>query len=86
MPIRSCILCKNKYEKANLLRIVADSCGNAILDKKQKINSRSIYICNNKECLERCLKAISKNKLKVKISINSDSLKKVVENILELGG
>ncbi len=82
MPVRSCIVCRKKNEKANLLRIVTDSNNNSVLDCNQKINSRAIYICNDRKCLEHCLKLLEKNKLKTKIKINNDSLKIVIESIL----
>ncbi len=77
-PIRCCSLCKKRNEKTNLFRIVADN-GLAILDEKQNINSRGIYVCKNKNCIENLKKAINKSKFNLKININQESLKEVLE-------
>lgn len=85
-PIRTCIVCRKKRNKNKLLRIVSDINGNAIYDSNQNCNSRGIYICKSKECIERVFSLINKKKLNLKISINNDSLidtLKYVEN--ELG-
>ena len=85
-PIRTCIVCRKKIHKNELLRIVSDINGNAIYDKEQKINSRGIYICKSKNCIEKVFSLINKKKLNLKISLNNDSLintLKYVEN--ELG-
>lgn len=64
-----------------MFRIVADN-GSAILDEKQNINARGIYICKDKKCIENFIKAIDKSKYNLKINLNSDSLKKVLELLL----
>ncbi len=84
MPERSCIICRCKNEKKDLLRIVADQNCIATLDTKQNINSRGIYICNNKECLTKCKKLINNGKFRTKINIDNQSLEKVIDNIIEL--
>jgi hypothetical protein len=80
-PIRCCSLCKKRKEKNDLFRIVANN-GSAILDEKQNINSRGIYICKDKKCIESLIKAIDKSKFNLKINVNCDSLKKVLELLL----
>lgn len=81
IPIRCCSLCKKRNEKSNLFRIVADN-GSAILDEKQDINSRGIYICKDKKCIEKFIKVIDKSKYNLKISLSSDSLKEVLRLLL----
>jgi len=80
-PIRCCSLCKKRDEKINLFRIVADN-GLAILDEKQNIDSRGIYICKNKKCIQNFVKVIDKSKYNLKISLNTDSLKEVLGLLL----
>lgn len=80
-PIRCCSLCKKRDEKKNLFRIVADN-GSAVLDEKQNIHSRGMYICRDKKCIEKFIKAIDKSKFNLKISLSYDSLKKVLEMLL----
>lgn len=80
-PIRCCSLCKKRDEKNNLYRIVADN-GSAILDEKQNIDCRGIYICKNEKCIKKFIKVIDKSKYNLKISLSYDSLKKVLELLL----
>lgn len=85
-PIRSCIVCKRKQEKSSLIRVVANQEGIATLDTNQKENARAIYFCKNIVCLKRFLTLIQKNKVKIKIDIEIDSLKELLNKILvELG-
>ena len=58
--IRSCVSCRKRKEKKELLRIVPDENNIAVIDEKQKINKRAIYICGNKECIDRYLKNLKK--------------------------
>ncbi len=80
-PIRSCIICKNKNDKSKFIRIVEDN-NIAIYDKNQNINSRGIYICNNKKCINNCIKLINKNKFSTRININKESLLELL-NVIE---
>ena len=79
-PIRSCIVCRNKKSKKELFKIVSKD-KNAVYDKNQKINSRSIYICKSHECINKCKKIVSKDKLNTKLSIDNESM---MEVLLEL--
>ncbi len=56
IPQRTCIACRRKTEKHNLLRIVSDNTGNLTADTAQKMNGRGAYICNNMACLEKAVK------------------------------
>lgn len=78
--IRSCIICKKKKNKHDLIRIVALD-GEAKIDINQNISSRGIYICDDISCLERMQKARGLGKL-VKINITEEKLKKIIEEIL----
>lgn len=80
-PIRSCVVCRKKQEKSNLIRIVADEKLDPIYDKDQNINSRGFYICNDRNCLEKVKKIIERNKFNVKIDINKQSLLELVKKI-----
>lgn len=84
-PIRSCIVCRNKKSKNNLFRIVAKN-NTAIYDENQNINSRGIYICKSHECINKCKKYVTKDKFNVKLSVDNESMMKVLLNLeSELG-
>ena len=51
IPQRTCIGCKEKKDKKDLIRIVKDKDGNITLDR-----SRGAYICDNIQCLEKAIK------------------------------
>ena len=80
-PIRMCTICRKKQEKENYIRIVCDENNNAIYDKNQKINSRAIYFCKDKKCIEKTFDMINKNKLSVKIPLDKDSLINTLKNV-----
>lgn len=85
MPIRSCMICRCKKEKKDLIRIVADENEKAIIDKNQVINKRGIYFCNDINCLTKCKKLLNNSKFRTKIKLESKSLEDVIDNIIELG-
>lgn len=47
IPIRECILCRNKFSKSQLFRIVKGKNG-IVLDENHKEDGRGAYICS--EC------------------------------------
>jgi len=83
VPIRCCVACRNRKEKNELYRIVADENSNAVLDREQVINKRGIYICKDKNCILSLQKAIQKNRMNLKIKINNESLLEVLKELGE---
>ena len=79
--IRTCIACRAKKEKHELLRIVAKQ-NQAILDKTQKENARGIYLCEDKACINKLLKAKDISKC-IKIDVTMDSMKELLRNLGE---
>ena len=80
MPTRSCVVCKKRDEKENLIRIVSIE-GKAIIDKSQKINSRAIYFCNNENCINKFIKLSQKKKINIKSNIDMESIEKALNDI-----
>ena len=54
---RTCMACRSKFEKADLLRIVKEPNGNITIDSTYKKNGRGMYICKNKECINKAIKS-----------------------------
>lgn len=79
--IRTCIACRARREKNELLRIVQDN-GVAVLDNEKKANTRGIYICDNKACINKLLKAKDITKC-IKIDVSCDSIKELLKNMGE---
>lgn len=57
IPQRTCIGCNTSKDKKQLIRIVKNKEGQINIDKTGKLNGRGAYICDNKDCLEKAIKA-----------------------------
>lgn len=58
-PQRTCIGCKEKKDKKDLIRIVCNKEGEINVDTNGKKEGRGAYICNARECLEKAIKTKS---------------------------
>lgn len=83
VPERMCISCRIKKEKEHFFRIVKNNT-NYVLDLEQKAQSRGIYVCKDRLCIEK----LSKNKkYNVDLKVLSEILKllkKSNKNILPI--
>lgn len=55
-PIRSCVSCRLKADKEDLLRFVYSPEEKIICDIRKKISSRGVYTCRKKDCIEKAIK------------------------------
>ncbi len=53
VPLRTCVVTKEKQEKKNLLRVVKDKDGNISVDLTGKSNGRGAYITRDIAVLEK---------------------------------
>ena len=79
--IRTCIACRTKKDKCDLIRIVAKE-NIATVDETGKANTRGIYICNEKTCINKLLKAKDITKC-LKINVTLESIKELLRNLGE---
>lgn len=79
---RTCIACKLKLDKSNFLRIVSLN-QEPVLDTNHKINSRGVYICNKRECIQKILKMKNHSKI-LKIDVDKEKFIKLIENLGEI--
>ena len=56
-PVRTCICCRRKAEKNELLRVVKTPDGKIELDLSGKKDGRGAYVCANAECLKKLKKS-----------------------------
>ena len=71
IPMRTCIITKEKLEKKELLRIVRTPDGNIIVDASSKANGRGVYLKKNIEVIIKAEKSkILERILGVEISSN----------------
>ena len=57
IPARLCLGCQEQKPKKELVRIVRRPEGEFSVDMTGKKSGRGAYICNNKECFEKAVKA-----------------------------
>lgn len=60
-PKRMCAVCRETFEKKDLIRIVRVD-NNYLVGDNHKINGRSAYICKSKSCIETCIKKKALNR------------------------
>lgn len=53
MPVRMCIVCRNRSDKAELIRAVLSD-GRAVVDKTDKAQQRGFYLCPG--CIDKVRK------------------------------
>ncbi len=69
IPQRTCMGCRDKKEKKELIRIVKNKENQISIDKIGKQEGRGAYLCNNIQCLEKVIKSKRLEKaLDIKIS------------------
>lgn len=53
IPMRTCVITKEKYPKKELIRIVRTPEGNICIDETGKANGRGAYLKKDKEVIEK---------------------------------
>ena len=82
VPMRSCVITREKLPKQELLRIVKTSDDKVLADISGKINGRGAYIKKDIEVLEKAKKSkILEKHLETTISdFVYEDIKKIIEN------
>lgn len=62
IPVRSCVGCREKKPKKELVRIVRTPDGRLDLDPTGKAPGRGAYLCESEECLQKAVKTRSLNR------------------------
>ena len=62
-PQRTCIGCREKKDKKELIRIVKNKENEINLDRTGKMAGRGAYICDDINCLEKVIKSKEKSQL-----------------------
>ena len=57
-PERTCVACRQKKDKSDLLKFVKNTEGHVEYDPTQKKCGRGAYVCRNKECTSKAFKGI----------------------------
>ena len=82
IPMRSCVVTREKLPKVELLRIVRTTDGNIVADLTGKINGRGAYIKKDVTVLEKAIKTkVLERVLETEISDNIyNEIKEIIEN------
>lgn len=62
VPLRTCVVTREKLEKKDLIRIVKNNSGEVFIDETGKANGRGAYIKKGLETLEKAKKTRVLNK------------------------
>lgn len=80
IPMRTCVVTREKYEKKELLRVVRDNLGNVFVDDSLKANGRGAYLKKDKDVIlkAKTTKVLEKHlEVKVPDSIYDELLSKI---------
>lgn len=82
IPMRSCVVTREKLPKGELLRIVKTTDGSIVADVSGKINGRGAYIKKDIEVLDKAIKSkILEKQLETTISLDVyEEIRKIIEN------
>ena len=82
IPMRSCVVTREKLPKSELLRIVRTTDGSVIADVSGKVNGRGAYIKKDIEVLDKAIKnKILDRQLETTISdMVYDEIRNIIEN------
>ena len=64
IPLRSCVVCGEKTDKRDLIRIVRTKTGQVEVDATSRVPGRGAYLCHRQACWDSALK---KNRLDHKL-------------------
>ena len=57
VPLRKCLGCMSSFPKKDLVRVLKTPEGEVIIDLSGKKSGRGAYICKDKACLKKAIKA-----------------------------
>ncbi|QSX08690.1 YlxR family protein [Alkalibacter rhizosphaerae] len=80
IPQRTCIVCGNKIDKRNLVRVVKNKEGRIFFDPTGKANGRGAYLCGEDACIEGILKKNALNRA-FKTDVAEEDKIRVMEEI-----
>lgn len=79
IPIRSCIGCRGKRAKADLLRFVLRG-EQAEFDAAQALPGRGCYLCNDPQCLETAIRRKAFDRALKRRNVRTEHLAAVFKN------
>lgn len=74
MPQRTCVVCRQKFDKRQLTRIVNTAKAGVMIDPTGKRNGRGAYICDQPTCWDKLTQKPALLEQALKTSIPADAL------------
>ncbi|MCA9933647.1 MAG: YlxR family protein [Ardenticatenaceae bacterium] len=56
IPQRTCVICRQRFDKRRLTRVVRTSESGVVIDPTGKQNGRGAYLCDQSACWEQALR------------------------------
>ncbi|NIA18847.1 MAG: DUF448 domain-containing protein [Xanthomonadaceae bacterium] len=82
VPQRTCIVCRYRTDKAELLRFVSDEAGFLFYDAKGDKSGRGFYLCRKGSCLEKYIRIPKKYSTKFRLrEIVPESVKQLKDHV-----
>lgn len=83
IPMRSCVVTKEKYPKKELIRVVKDNLGNVTVDETGKANGRGAYLKKDLEVVKTAKKTkVLDRHLEIEVKEEIyDELEKIISNM-----
>ncbi len=82
IPMRTCVMCRKKTDKRELLRIVRTPQGDVVFDPTGKQNGRGAYVCSDDSCLNS-VKNVKKVSAALDVTAKAEQLEEVLKKIRE---
>lgn len=79
IPMRTCVVTKEKFPKSELVRVLRTPEGNVILDLTLKANGRGAYLKKDKDVINKAKKTKILNKM-----LETDIKDDIYEELLQL--
>jgi predicted RNA-binding protein YlxR (DUF448 family) len=79
---RTCLACRGKFNKNQLIRIVKTPNGDYLVDKTGKLDGRGAYICHSADCAKKLFKNRLLNRT-FKTAIPDEVYKAVEESLID---
>lgn len=82
-PKRMCVVCRQMFDKTDLIRVVKTPTGEILIDKSGRLNGRGAYICKNEGCINNAKKRKSFERAFEINAIDEELFEKLRSNIIE---
>ena len=83
IPIRTCIGCRDKFPKNDLLRFVQDAVGNLQTDRMGKLPGRGAYVCQSQTCINSTFRS-QKINAHLQVNLSKQAINSFKQELLNL--